>query len=379
MTVFSDSKNKELAHLLISHSVKAGKGDLVYIHCFGNETLSLGAAVLEESIRAGAAPYLQMTEPEISRKFLLEADEGVMQRLAEFEKLQMNNATCFIGIRGSGNIFEYADVPSAQMNLFNKIIVKPVHLDIRVRKTRWCVLRYPNSSMAQLAKTSREGFADFYYKVCCVDYPKMAQSVQPLKDLMLKTESVRVEGPGETRLSFSIKDIGVRACCGEHNVPDGECYTAPVRESIEGVVQFNTPSINEGYPYENIRLQFEKGKVVEASGANEEQTRKLNQVLDQDEGARYVGEWSLGFNPGLREPIRDILFDEKIAGSFHIALGQCYEEAPNGNDSALHWDLVCIQRPEYGGGEVYFDDVLIRKDGLFVPDELQGLNPEAFE
>ncbi|MCB2155487.1 aminopeptidase [bacterium] len=373
-----DPRDRELAHLLINHSVKAGKGELVFIHCIGGDTLRLGAALVEETIAAGAAPALHYQDDEIQREFLMRADEGVLKRLAQYETAQMKDADCYIGIRGSGNIFETSDVPIEQVDLFQRIVYKPVHLDIRVNETRWCVLRYPNQAMAQLAKTSRSAFADFYYKVCCVDYAKMAEAVKPLRALMEKTDKVRIKGPGETDFSLSIKDIPVVDCCGSHNIPDGECFTAPVRDSINGVVQFNTPTVKNGIPMDNIRLRFENGKAVEASGMDAAQTKKLNDVLDQDPGARYVGEFAIGFNPGVREPMRDILFDEKIGGSFHMALGQCYDDAPNGNDSMIHWDLVCIQRPEYGGGEIYFDDVLIRKDGVFVVDELKGLNPDAF-
>ncbi|MBI5155401.1 aminopeptidase [Candidatus Poribacteria bacterium] len=377
MTSPIEPRDRELARLIISHSVKAKGGDLVYIQCIGTDTLGLGHALVEETTRAGAAPYLQYTDQEMVRSYVMAANEASMKRLAEFETVQMKNATCYIGVRGTPNIFEHADIPRAQMDMYRTIIYKPVHLDIRVNETRWCVLRYPNASMAQLAQQSRPAFADFYYRVCLVDYAHMAEAVKPLKALMERTDKVHIKGQG-TDLQFSIKGIPAIPCSGSHNIPDGECFTAPVRESINGVVQFNTPTVEDGVPYENIRLRFEKGRVVEASGANAAQTKRLNEVFDQDGGARYVGEFALGFNPGVMEPMRDILFDEKICGSFHMAMGQCYEDAQNGNNSAIHWDLVCIQRPDSGGGEIWFDGKLIRKDGVFVVDELQGLNPDAF-
>jgi aminopeptidase len=185
---------------------------------------------------------------------------------------------------------------------------------------------------------------------------------------------VRIVGPG-TELTFSIKDIGVVGCWGERNIPDGECYSCPVRDSINGTVQYNCETLYRGTVFNNIRLRFSKGKVVEASADSEANTKKLNEILDADEGARYVGEWSLGFNPHITRPMKDILFDEKIAGSFHLTPGQAYKEADNGNKSQVHWDMVCIQRKDYGGGEIYFDEKLIRKDGLFTTSELQDLNP----
>jgi aminopeptidase len=205
----------------------------------------------------------------------------------------------------------------------------------------------------------------------------MCKAVKPLQQWMEKTDIVQLKGPG-TDLRFSIKGIPAVPCCGEMNIPDGECFTAPVRTSVEGTVQFNTPTVWEGSPYENIFLRFSKGRIIEARASDAAQSKRLNKVLDQDTGARYVGEFSLGFHPHILAPMRDILFDEKIAGSFHMAMGQCYDVAPNGNKSAVHWDMVCIQRPEYGGGEVYFDDKLIRKNGEFVPKDLHGLNRKNF-
>jgi aminopeptidase len=372
-----DPRDRELARLLVHHSVRARQSDLVYIQCIGADTLGLGAALVEEVTAVGAAPYLQFTEPEIQRAYIAATGRESLARLAEFEAVQMKNTTCYIGIRGGDNVFETADVPQEKMDAYRSILYRPVHLELRVKKTRWCVLRYPNSSMAQLSKTSRAGFADFYYKVCCVDYAQMDRAVQPLKALMEKTDAVHIKGAG-TDLRFSIKDIPVVPCTGSHNIPDGECFTAPVKDSINGVIRYNAPTVESGFGFEDITLTFKDGKIVDAKAADAAQTKKLNEVLDQDPGARFVGEFAVGFNPHILHPMRDILFDEKIAGSIHMAMGQCYEDASNGNDSALHWDLVHIQRPDYGGGELWFDNTLVRKDGLFVVDALKGLNPEAF-
>ncbi|MBI1293132.1 aminopeptidase [bacterium] len=372
-----DARDRDLAKVLVGHSVKAKKGELVYIEAVGLDTAGLAQAIAEEVARVGAAPHIALVEPEHRRSFMINANEAVMKRLSDFELLQMKDAQCFIGIRGAQNIFEYSDVPRKQLSLYNKTIVQPVHMNQRVRHTRWCVLRYPNASMAQLSQSSRTAFAEFYYRVCTLDYAAMAKAVKPLRDLMAKTDRVTITGPG-TNLEFSIKGIGVIPCTGTHNIPDGECFTAPVRDSINGTVQFNTPTVYEGAPFDNIQLTFEKGKVIKAVGASKDQTARLNKLLDQDEGARYVGEFAIAFNPFILQPMRDILFDEKIAGSFHMALGNAYDDADNGNRSSIHWDMVCIQRPDYGGGEIAFDGKVIRKDGQFVPKNLAGLNPEAF-
>lgn len=373
MALHIDGRDEELAKMLVNYSVKAKPGDLVFIHVSGTDALSLGAACVEETVRAGAAPYLQFTDQEVARRFLRSADEKVFERLAQFELKQMQDATCYIGIRGSQNIFEMSDVPQEKMDLYNRLLVKPVHLEERVKRTRWVVLRYPTESFAQMAGTSTEAFREFFYRVCLVDYEKMRRDAEALRVLMDNTDKIRLVGPG-TDLTMSIRDIPSIPCCGEINVPDGECFSAPVRDSVNGTVRFNTPSVQQGKSFDNVTLRFEDGRVVEAVAADDAQTKSLNEILDQDEGARYLGEIAIGFNPQILHPMRDILFDEKIAGSFHMALGQCYDEAANGNQSALHWDLVGIQRPDYGGGEIWFDDVLIRKDGQFIPEELAGLN-----
>jgi aminopeptidase len=155
-------------------------------------------------------------------------------------------------------------------------------------------------------------------------------------------------------------------------VPDGEVYTAPVKNSVNGKITYNTPSPYQGIFHQQVSFTFKDGKIIEATS---DQTDKLNEVLDTDEGARYIGEFALGLNPAIKEPMGNILFDEKIRGSLHFTPGDSYDETENGNSSSVHWDLVLIQRPEYGGGEIYFDDVLIRKDGIFVINELKGLNP----
>lgn len=372
-----DPRDRDLARLLVRHSTKAKAGELVFVHCVGGDTLRLGAAICEEVVRVGATPYLQHTEPEITRAVVTGGNERVFRRMARFELKQMKDADCYIGIRGPHNAFEMSGVPRRQLDLYNRLVVQPVHMQERVKRTRWVVLRYPNGAMAQMAQQSTAAFADFYYRVCCLDYARMQRAVQPLKKLMEATDEVHITGPG-TDLRLSIKGIPAVPCCGEMNIPDGECFTAPVRDSVEGTVLFNAPTLWEGSPYEKIALRFEKGCVVEATAATAEQTRRLNAVLDQDPGARRVGEFAIGFHPHVLQPMRDILFDEKIAGSFHMALGQCYDEASNGNRSALHWDLVCIQRPDFGGGEMRFDGKLVRKDGRFVPPALRGLNPESY-
>jgi aminopeptidase len=280
---------------------------------------------------------------------------------------------CYIGARGNPNVSETSDVPADKQKLYESTVWSRVHHDVRIKKTRWCVLRWPTPSMAQMAEMSTEAFEDFFFDVCILDYGKMARAMQPLKHLMEKTDRVRLKGPRDTDLSFSIKGIPAIPCDGKVNIPDGEVFTAPVRDSVNGVIRFNAPTIYRGTTHNDIRLEFKNGKIVEATSSA---SNKLNEVLDTDEGARYVGEFAIGVNPYCTKAMKDILFDEKIAGSIHFTPGACYDEASNGNKSKIHWDMVMLQTPEVGGGEIWFDDQLVRKDGKFVVPELEGLNPE---
>jgi aminopeptidase len=310
----------------------------------------------------------------VLRALQAHGDDAGLETWAACDLHQMERMQAYLGIRGSANASEQSGIPDPQMKKFGRLYQKPVHFERRVNHTKWCVLRWPTPSMAQLAQMSTEAFEDFYFRVCTLDYAKMDAACAPLAARMRRTDRVRITGPSGTDLSFSIKGIGVVPCCGDRNIPDGECFTAPVRDSVEGTVQYNTPTIYQGQSFSNVRLTFRKGKIVEATA--DSGTRELNAIFDTDEGARYVGEFAIGFNPHITTAMKDILFDEKIAGSFHFTPGRCYAETENGNRSEIHWDLVCSQRPENGGGEIRFDDELIRKDGLFVPGELQGLNPD---
>ncbi len=367
-----DERIIKLAQNLVHYSCGVKKNDKVLVHYMGDDTEELAIQVIKEVYRAGGVPLCHHTSNKIQRELLMNGTKEQIKLMARIDALEMSSVDCYIAIRGVENIYEMADVPLDQLSLFEKYHTYPVHLEIRVPNTRWVALRYPNSALAQLSGRSTQAFEDFFFDVCCLDYSKMREAMKPLVSLMERTDQVRIAGQG-TDLTFSIKDIPVIPCSGEMNIPDGEVFTAPVRESVNGVITYNTPSSYQGFTYENIRLEFKNGKIIHAEANDSE---KINYVFDTDDGARYIGEFAIGVNPYIQEPMKDTLFDEKIMGSFHFTPGKCYDGTPNGNYSAIHWDLVCIQRPEYGGGEIYFDDVLVRKDGVFVLPELVCLNPE---
>ena len=365
-----DLRVKQLADVLVNYSCNVQKNEKVLINYEGECCKPPVKQLIKNIYARGGMPYVEIRDSSVTREILLGATEEQMDFLNEYQLMQMKGMDCYIAIRAGSNTSELSDVPSDKLNMYYRK-TQPV-LDYRVNETKWVVLRYPNESMAQLAGTSLESFEDFYFEVCTLDYAKMSKAMDSLVELMNRTDRVHIKGPG-TDLTFSIKDIPAIKCAGEMNIPDGEVYTAPVRESMNGVISYNTPSEEQGFTYENIRFEIKDGKIIKAAANDSE---RINQLLDTDEGARYFGEFAIGVNPYILNPMKDTLFDEKIAGSFHLTPGMAYEDAPNGNDSAVHWDLVMIQRPEYGGGEIYFDDVLIRKDGLFTLPELMCLNPE---
>jgi aminopeptidase len=364
-----DPRLTQLAAGLTRFSTNLTAGERVLIDAFDVPD-AMVIALIRATRERGAHPYVQIHRARVSRELSLGAEEAQFAPHAEVELARMQKMDAYIALRGSGNIFEASDVPSEKVQLVSRLM-KPV-LDYRVSKTKWVVLRWPSSAMAQQAGMSTEAFEDFYFKVCTLDYARMTPGMKALADLMKKTDRVHIKGPG-TDLRFSIKGIGAQPCGGLRNIPDGEVFSCPVKDSVEGHIQYNAPTVYLGTSFDNIRLAFKRGKIVEATSNN---TARLNEILDSDPGARYIGEFAIGFNPHILQPMRDILFDEKIAGSIHFTPGQAYEGVGNGNKSQVHWDLVTIQRPDFGGGEIWFDGKLIRKDGLFVPKALHKLNPD---
>ena len=360
-----------LAEILIDHSCRLQAGEKVLIEAFDLPDPALVCRLVELARDRDAQPLVSWKNNAVLRTLYRTGTADNIGLAGQFEKSVMDAMDAYIGVRGAANNAEFSDVPREAMDRYEKLWWGPVHIQTRVPKTKWVVLRYPTGSMAQSANMSSEAFEDFYFDVCTADYAQMARDLEPLKERMLAADQVKIISPGTT-LEFSIRGIPVKPCAGERNIPDGECFTAPVRDSINGTIRYNAPSLYRGTVFENVCFEFKNGKIVDAACTNEPE--KLNEILDSDEGARYIGEWSIGCNNYIKQPMMDILFDEKIGGSMHLTPGQAYEETDNGNRSVVHWDLVLIQTPEYGGGEIWFDGEMIRLNGRFLPEDLQGLN-----
>jgi aminopeptidase len=368
----TDPRITKLADVLINYSCAVKKGDKILV-----EAIDVPHEFTTECVRlarqAGAIPLVKLESNQIKRALMLHGSDEGWNLIADGEKFIMERVQCYIGARGSHNVSEMSDVSADLQRPYENTVWKRVHIETRVKKTRWVVLRWPHPSMAQMAEMSTEAFEDFYFNVCTMNYGKMAEAAKALVARMEKTDKVRLLGPRDTDLTFSMKGLPAIGCVGTHNIPDGEVFSAPVRDSVNGVIHYNAPTMYRGETHTDIRLVFQNGKIIEATSTN---TKKLNEVLDADEGARYVGEFAIGINPYCNRAMKDILFDEKIGGSIHFTPGGAYDECDNGNKSDVHWDMVMLQTPEAGGGEIYFDNELVRKDGLFTTDDLKPLNPE---
>lgn len=365
----SDPREKKLADLLVRYSVRLEKGE----KCLINATdvpVTMTEALIDAVYEVGGFPIVRVWNERIERAMAEHATEASVGVWADVDSYTMKQMDAFIGIRGIANVRELASIPR-QVSLVSSLYGTPVHHKIRVPHTKWVVTRYPTEIMAMQAGRSTREFEDFFYRVTTeVDYGDMARRFAEAKPFLDAVDRVRIVAPG-TDLSFSIKGMGWIPCAGEMNIPDGEIYTAPVKDSVQGTIAYNCDSTSRGHKFSDIRFTFKDGKIIEAHADDDE---LLNRILDTDAGARYIGEFALGVNPQITEPMDNILFDEKIAGSFHFTPGNAYDDCDNGNRSAVHWDLVQRQSSAAGGGEIWMDGVLVRKDGIFIHDALKVLN-----
>lgn len=365
----TDSRLQQLARTAVHYSASVQPGEKVLIRALDVHDAAILAPFIDEIHSAGGHAFIDYTDYAVNRRMMLRGTEEQFRIDAAMKLEQMKQMDAVVLILGEDNISEYADVPAAKRDAFRKWY-RPI-IDEQTKK-KWILFNYPTKAYAQLAEMSTESYARFLYDTCTMDYSRMSAAMDPLTELMTATDRVRIVAPG-TDLSFSIRNIPAVKCDGKVNLPDGEVYSAPVRDSVEGTITFNTRASYLGQNFSDVSFTFEKGRVVDCRSDND---AKLNELLDTDEGARYIGEFAIGVNPHIDRIMNDIGFDEKINGSIHFALGQAYENADNTNRSDIHWDIVLLLKKEFGGGEIYFDDTLISKDGLFVLDSLKGLNPE---
>lgn len=356
-----------LAQKLLRFSVNLQPGENILIQLSGLNGIGLVRALAQEARAIGAHPFFNIQDTETQRILLEAGDATYWERQANVDGLPlMKQMHAFIGIRASLNIYESADVTKAANKAYAEKYLHPVHFEQRVKQTKWCILRYPSEAFAMNAKMPTSRFTEYFYDACLLDYSQLKEAMLPLEEMLRAGKEIHMKGEG-TDIRFSIEGQNWVPCYGTHNIPDGELFSAPLLHSVNGHIRY-APSVYQGKPFEFVELHVKDGVVVDFDSSN---NAALRDILDTDEGARRFGEFSFGTNPVIESPMYDILFDEKIYGSNHLTLGQDYDEAANGNKSAIHWDLVCI------GADVYLDGVLIRNGREFVHPKLVGLNPSA--
>ena len=361
-----DTKDRQLAETILHHSTNLQRGERILINLVGYNGIGLARALVRGARELGAYPYLDITDPEIQRTLLETGDNAYWKDQAETSGLPlMKQMDAYIGIRASENIYETSRVSPDANNAFQQQYLKPVHFDERVKNSKWCVLRYPSAAFAMNARMPTSDFTDFFYRACLLDYAGLRDAMKPLEERLRKTSEVHLKGEG-TDIRLHVDGQDWVNCHGIRNIPDGELFSSPIIDSVNGTIRY-APSVYQGKPFEYVSLTVKDGVVTDFDSSDHESLRK---ILDTDEGARRFGEFSFGTNPVIEKPMYDILFDEKIYGSNHLTLGQDYDEAPNGNKSQIHWDLVCI------GADVHLDGECIRKGRLFIPEDLRGLNPD---
>lgn len=364
-------KLKQLAKNIVNHAIDVKENDKVLISAEEMSCVPLIKEILKEIYFNKGIPVVKFTNFEISALLLENMTEENAYFLSQINMADVKKFDCFINIRCSQNDYEEKNVSSNNLKMLGKYLEKSN--DIKINKKRWVLLNYPSILDSYKAKMKYSDFYNYAIDIMSYDYKLMNNDIYPLKELMENTDKVRITGLN-TDLTFSIKGMPIIPCTGEKNIPDGEIYTSPIKDSVEGYITYNTPSPYQGNVYNNVRLEFKNGKIINCSCSNEKDNSKLQEIFNTDEGARYIGEFSIGINPLIMHPMGDILFDEKIIGSIHFTPGRAYKDSYNGNDSSIHWDMVLIQRNEYGGGNIYFDDKLVRENGIFVLPELKKLN-----
>jgi aminopeptidase len=366
----SDPRIVELARVLVDYSTRVGKGDVVLLAMYEPSTLPLLKELHKRCIQRGAK-YVQydMDFTDVQRDLFNHASKEQIEFFPQHKLDFMKQCTVFIGVRAEENDMVHAHANHENMKIWQRVM-RPI-LEQRVEHTRWVVSRWPTNAMAQKVKMSLEEFTDFFFRCTNYDYAALKKRQAKLTRMMAHADKVHIRA-SDTDLRFSIKGLPAISCHGTMNIPDGEVFTAPVRDSVEGYLTYNTPSVYMGKEFNQVRLEFEKGRIVKATCQGD--VKALNAVFDTDAGARYVGEFAIGTNTEITEPMRNALFDEKIFGSFHFTPGMAYGECNNGNQSAIHWDLVKLL---HGDGEIYFDGKLVMKDGFFAHRDLLDMNPKG--
>jgi aminopeptidase len=362
----ADPRVETVAKILVDYSVEVKPNQLVQI-TGSPEGAPLILAVYQKVLERGAHPFLQVELEEAQELLYTCASDAQLDYIPPFMKDIIEQINASIGIWTDVNTKRLTNADPAKQSR-RAVARRPLSdrlLERAAKKElRWTATLYPTQAFAQDAEMSLREFEDFVYKGCLVyeadpikAWKKISKEQQRVTDWLNKARQVHVVGP-DTDLKLEVTGRKWINCDGRENFPDGEIFTGPIEDSVNGHIRYTYPACDFGREVEDVRLQFKDGKVIKATAAKNEQF--LLKMLETDEGARYVGEFAFGTNSGIQQFIKNTLFDEKIGGTIHLAIGKGYPESGSKNKSAIHWDMVCDLRD---GGEVRVDGTLFLKDG----------------
>lgn len=353
-----DNRWDQLAEILINYSTKTKPGDKVQITMMEVETFPLARAVAKEAVKAGALPHVEFQSGYMERDLMLHGKMEQLDWVPEMQYYGMEWADVYVGLRGARNPHEFEGIASEKIVAHKRAMgkVSAKRNDVR----NWVLVRVPNESFAQQAHTSLDEMMEFFFNATVKDWEAEVEGYNEIQKVFQAAETVRIVGKG-TDLTFSTKGRNYVVASGHYNMPDGEIFTSPVDDSMEGKIYFEFPGVYAGQLVEDISLEFTNGEVVKASASQNEQL--LHELIKMDEGSKRIGEFGIGVNFGIDRFCYDILYDEKIGGTVHLALGRAYEECNGFNHSALHWDIVKDLRTE---GEIYLDGNKVLENGKFM-------------
>ncbi len=359
-------KLQKLAGVIINYSIAVKKGEKILLRGYGFDSYPLIKELYREAVKAGAIQVdVRFSHDEMARIFFDHADEKQMTHLSELEKKVADSYDAMVQIVADENPYEMTDVDIKKIHKAQK--ARKSLSDI-LHKKRWCLFYYPNLASAAFARKSLEEWEDFVLDSCLLDWKSEEVMQKKFVALMSKVKHVRIVGE-ETDLSLSVAGQKWKTCCGKCNLPDGEIFTSPVRTSVNGVIRYNLPTHYQSQDFDWVKLWLEDGKVVREESNNQ---KALTDILNTDPGSRYYGEFAFGLNNNIQQATRQILFDEKMGKSLHMALGKCYDECPNGNDSNVHWDLIF--KFAWANAELYFDGKKVYSKTKWIDKKFGFLN-----
>jgi aminopeptidase len=354
----ADARVKELARILVNYSTQIKKWDNVLISTDGFESLPLLKEVYKLVVQREAFPFVRISFPGMKRAFYKHASEEMLKHLPEVDLFEVKRMNAYIRIGSADNTQELAGINPARMDAHHKTY-EPVQ-NHRIENTNWVTTQYPTSAYAQRAGMSTEEFENFVYSATNINWQEQTKFQDRVKRMFDNAKQVRLLS-NDTDLKFSLAGRFGTKCDGIRNMPDGEVYYAPTENSANGFITFTYPAIRHGMEVEKVRLEFKNGKVVKASAETNEDV--LKSALTVDDDARLIGEFGIGTNYGIKRFTKNLLFDEKIGGTIHLALGRAYKGSGGTSRSAIHWDMVKDFRT---GGEIIMDGKTVQKNGKFV-------------